>query len=191
MTSRFRYVLVLLVPLGFLVPSAQSGEHSYMGTKNCRKCHLKEWKSWADTTMAKAFEQLKPGAAAEAKTKAGLDPARDYTKDATCLACHTTGYGQPGGFVSLAETPDLAGVGCEMCHGPGGTYTKPEHMSLKNKSYKKADVVAVGLVDTVGAEQCTVCHNAESPFVAEGFVFDFEANREKGAHKTFALKYEH
>ncbi len=168
MTSRFRYVLVLLVPLGLLVPSAQSGEHSYMGTKNCRKCHLKEWKSWADTTMAKAFEQLKPGAAAEAKTKAGLDPAKDYTTDATCLACHTTGYGQPG-----------------------GTYTKPEHMSLKNKSYKKAEVVAVGLVDTVGAEQCTVCHNAESPFVAEGFVFDFEVNREKGAHKTFALKYEH
>jgi hypothetical protein len=32
--------------------------------------------------MAKAFETLKPGAAAEAKTKAGLDPDTDYI-DAT------------------------------------------------------------------------------------------------------------
>jgi len=187
----FRCLLVGLVALGLLSPSVQASEHAYVGTKNCRKCHLKEWKSWAETKMAKAFETLKPGVAAEAKTKAGLDPDKDYTTDAKCVACHVTGYGQPGGFVSIEETPDRAGVGCEVCHGPGGTYTKAEHMSLKNKSYKKADVVAVGMVDTVSADQCKACHNAESPFVGDDYVFDFEANKDTGTHKKFPLKYEH
>ena len=99
--------------------------------------------------MAKAFEQLKPGMAAEAKKKAGLDASKDYTQDATCLPCHTTGHGKPGGFTDLATTPDLSGVGCEMCHGAGGTYTQSHYMTLNNKEYKKADLVAVGLIGEI------------------------------------------
>jgi hypothetical protein len=191
MKNGFGWLLVALIPVALLSLPVKAGDHAYVGTKNCKKCHLKEWKSWADTKMAKTFETLKPGVSAEAKTKAGLDPAKDYTTEAECVRCHSTGYGQTGGFVSIEETPDLAGVGCEMCHGPGGTYTKPEHMSLKNKNYKKAEVVAVGLVDTVSVEQCKGCHNTDSPFVGDDYVFDFEANKEKGTHKKFALKYEH
>ena len=187
----FRWLVIGLIPVGLLSSPVQASEHAFVGTKNCRKCHIKEWKSWAETKMAKTFETLKPGAAAEAKTNAGLDPDKDYTTDPKCVACHVTGYGQPGGFVSIEETPDRAGVGCEMCHGPGGTYTKTEHMSLKNKNYKKAEVVAVGMVDTVAAEQCKGCHNTESPFVGDDYVFDFEANKDKGTHKKFPLKYEH
>ena len=187
----FRWLMIGLIPVGLLSSPVQASEHAFVGTKNCRKCHIKEWKSWAETKMAKTFETLKPGAAAEAKTNAGLDPDKDYSTDPKCVACHVTGYGQPGGFVSIEETPDRAGVGCEMCHGPGGTYTKTEHMSLKNKSYKKAAVVAVGLVDTVSVEQCKVCHNTDSPFVGDDYVFDFEANKAKGTHKQFPLKYEH
>jgi hypothetical protein len=187
----FRCLLFGLIALGLLSAPVRAEEHAYVGTKNCKKCHLKEWKSWAETKMAKSFETLKPGAAAEAKTKAGLDPDKDYTTDAKCVACHVTGYGQPGGFVSIEETPDRAGVGCEVCHGPGGTYTKAEHMSFKNKSYKKAAVVAVGMVDTVSVDQCKACHNAESPFVGDNYVFDFDANKDKGTHKKFPLKYEH
>jgi hypothetical protein len=67
--------------------------------------------------MAKSFDLLKPGVAAEAKTAHNLEPNKDYTADAECLSCHTTGYGQPGGFVSVAETPKLVGVQCEVCHG--------------------------------------------------------------------------
>lgn len=194
MRNGFRWLMVALIPFGalsVLLPPVRAGEHAYVGTNNCKKCHFREWKSWAETKMAKTFDTLKPGVAAEAKKKAGLDPDKDYTTDAKCVSCHTTGYGQPGGFVSIEKTPDLAGVGCEMCHGPGGTYTKTEHMSLKNKSYKKAEVVAVGLVDTVVVEQCKGCHNTESPFVGDDYVFDFEANKSKGTHKKFALKYEH
>ena len=138
--------------------------------------------------MAKAFELLRPGAGASAKTKAKLDPNKDYTGDATCLACHTTGYGKPGGFVDMATTPDMAGVGCEVCHGPGGTYLQKEHMSLQNKEYKKTALVAVGLVGQITKEQCTACHNAKSPFFKE---FKFEERKTKGTHEKFPMKYQH
>jgi hypothetical protein len=164
---------------------------AYVGAKKCKMCHLKEFNSWAESKMAKSFELLRPGVEAEAKRRAGLDPDKDYTSDAKCLGCHTTGYGNPGGFVSVATTPDLAGVQCEMCHGPGGTYTKKEYMSLQNKEYKKTDLVAVGLIDHITKDHCVGCHNADSPFVGEDYVFDFEARKHQGTHQKFPLKYAH
>lgn len=142
--------------------------------------------------MAKAFDLLKPGTLADQKKAAGLDPAKDYTNDPGCLTCHTVGYKKPGGFVDLATTPDHVGVGCEMCHGPGGTYTQKQHMSLENKEYKKDALVAVGLVGSMTKETCTaVCHNTKSPFVGPDYVFDFEAQRNQGIHARIPLKYQH
>ena len=164
-------------------------EYSYVGTKACKKCHYKQAKSWKTTKMANAFDLLKPGERADAKKKAGLDPKKDYTKDPECLTCHTTGYGKPGGYVSAEKTPYLLGVGCEMCHGPGSEYTKSEHMSLKNKNYKLAEVVKVGLNSPVTETTCTSqCHNEKSPFFKS---FDFKKRKEQGTHEHFPLKYKH
>jgi hypothetical protein len=182
--------LLMLLASAPVSPAGEAGR-AYVGMKKCKMCHLKEYKSWAETKMAKAFELLKPGVAADAKKTAKLDPDKDYTADAKCLRCHTTGYGKQGGFVDLATTPDLVGVQCEMCHGAGGTYAQKEHMSFQNKEYKKADLVAVGLVDHVTKEQCALCHNTDSPFVGKDYVFDFEARKSKGAHQNFLLKYVH
>ena len=74
----------------YLCPPASAQEHAYVGSTKCKMCHLKEHKSWADTKMAQAFDVLKPGERAEAKTAAGLDPDQDYTTDTTCLPCHVT-----------------------------------------------------------------------------------------------------
>lgn len=177
--------------LAALAPTSDAAEHPYVGTNNCKKCHIKEWRSWSETKMAKTFDTLKPGVAAEAKTKAGLDPTKDYTKDPSCLACHTVGYGKEGGFKDLESTPDRAGVGCEMCHGAGGTYTKSGYMTLQNKEYKRADLVAVGLVGEITVAQCQTCHNTDSPFVGPDYKFDFEANKDKGVHERFPLRYKH
>ena len=184
-------VLVFAAVLAVSAAPVTAGEFAYVGSKNCKKCHLKEYKSWEATTMATTFETLKPGVRADEKTAAGLDPAMDYTTDAKCVKCHVTGYGKPGGFVDIATTPDLVGVGCESCHGPGGSYVADDLMSLKNKEYKRADLVAAGLVEKVGEAQCTGCHNSESPFVAEGQAFDFEANKASGMHERYELKYSH
>jgi hypothetical protein len=165
------------------------GEYSYIGTKKCKVCHLKQYKSWAETKMANAFDLLKPGERAEAKTKAGLDPKKDYTRDPECLPCHTTGYGKPGGFVSLEKTPELAGVGCEVCHGAGSEFTLKQFMSNDNKNYQRKELVQVGLINPPTAKTCTeLCHNEKSPFFKP---FDFEKRKKEGTHEHFPLKYKH
>jgi hypothetical protein len=75
----------------------------YAGSQACLECHENLHNSVMDTRHARAFESLK---------KVGQD------KNPGCLACHTVGHGLPTGFVSEAQTPHLAGVQCENCHGP-------------------------------------------------------------------------
>ena len=184
-------MLVFLVLTVAPLTPLSGGEHAFVGAKKCKGCHMKEWKSWSETKMARSFDLLKPGERSTQKKAAGLDPDKDYTADEECIPCHVTGYGRPGGFVSFEKTPDLAGVGCEMCHGPGYTYLKPEYMSLKNKEYKRADLVKAGLVAEPTVELCDGCHNTRSPFVGDDYVFDFESKRDEGTHEKYPLKYEH
>ena len=192
MTGTYRTLVVLTGSVLLLMGgAAYADDHAFVGTKNCKKCHLKQWRSWAETTMAKTFDTLRPGVRADAKKAAGLDPDKDYTADPACLPCHTTGYGMDSGFIDEASSPELLGVGCEMCHGAGGTYTQDALMSLKNKEYKLDEVVAAGMVREVSADQCTVCHNSDSPFVDDDFVFDFEAAQATGTHEHYPLKYSH
>lgn len=166
---------------------------TYVGTKKCGTCHPRELASWRETRMAKAFDYLKPGAAREAKVKAKLDPQKDYTTDKSCVACHTTGFEKQGGFVDMATTPDMAGIGCEDCHGAGSDYLP----LMRNKAYKRAALVAAGLVDPITKEQCASCHNTKMPvgtmvgsrhFIRE---LAFDSGKLKGTHAKFALKATH
>ena len=140
--------------------------------------------------MASAYESLKPGVDVEIKAELGLDAEEDYTANAECVGCHVTGYGKPGGFTSEAETPELVGVGCESCHGAGGTYIQDGYMTLKNKEYKLSELVAVGLVEEVGEAQCTPCHDPALVPI-EGYTFDYAAQKDEGTHEEFELKYNH
>ena len=159
-------------------------QFDFAGVKSCKKCHRKVWKSWKGSTMATSFEILKPGERADIKKKAGLDPQKDYTKDATCLPCHTTGYGKAGGFVSMEATPAMAGVGCEACHGPGEAYNKV--MKKHSRTYTEEEVTHAGLQNP--KESCTVCHNEKSP--TRKFQEPFDAKmHEWPAHDAVKLKY--
>lgn len=174
-----------LIALGSV---SSADDYSLVGNKKCFPCHIKEFKSWQETKMSKAYDLLKPGERAKAKKQAGLDPDKDYTGDAECLKCHVTGWGRPGGFVSFAETPLLVGVGCESCHGAGSEYLKDPYMSIKNKDYKLSQVTEVGLVAPVTESRCTPCHNEESPFFKE---FDFQQRKDEGIHQVFPLRFKH
>ncbi len=168
---------------------------AYQGSKSCQKCHFKEYTSWQKTAMAQALKTLKPGEKVEAKKKANLDPAKDYSRDGKCVACHSTGYGKPGGYPALVEgkewtaeektrAPLLEGVGCESCHGPG---EKTSPYKKDNKEYKWADLAKLGAVHPE-EKSCATCHSKEGPTYKE---FKFAEKIGKDTHEILKLKANH
>jgi hypothetical protein len=170
------------------------GDAEFVGSAKCKKCHLAEHKGWEKTPHATALEALKPGNAAETKTKFKLDPAKDYSKDAACIVCHTVGFGKPGGYQVPADeeaakkVKALEGVGCEACHGAGGKYMDLHEEIMKSKrKYKEDEMLAAGVIKP-DATVCTGCHNEKGPTHDPAVKFDFAAMKEKGAHAATPLK---
>lgn len=122
-------------------------EGTYAGLKTCKKCHFKHYKTWKQAKHKDAFKAL---------------PDK-YKTEAKCLECHTTGYGQPGGFVSIEKTKGLAGVQCEMCHGPGAKHAG--YMKEHSKERDNKEVMAAGK-KLIGGERgktsCWLCHRNQS-----------------------------
>ncbi len=167
----------------------------YVGSSKCKKCHLPQFKSWEKTTMGNTFDVLRPGERVDAKLDAGLDPDEDYTADPACLECHSVGYGESSGFKSLEATPDLAGTGCESCHGPGSAYIADNVMGNKNKNHSFDEVFAKGVLFPVPEETCLKCHNERSPFTADldpkyEWVYSRETLDEQ-THRHLQMKYDH
>lgn len=91
-----------------VLPSAQETPPKYVGTEKCKMCHSDQYDAWSKTMMAKAYESL---------VMVGEE------KNEKCLSCHATGFGK-GGFKDAESTPELKGVTCEACHGPGEKFMK-------------------------------------------------------------------
>jgi hypothetical protein len=164
----------------------------YVGTKKCKKCHLKEYMSWKKTKMAGTFNVLKSGANVEAKKSSNLSPDKDYSKDASCLPCHTAGYELVGGYKSgdpARSGKDFEGVTCEGCHGPGSKYIKlHEEIAKTKRSYDVSEHYNAGGSEMTSAA-CTNCHNRRNPTTGPDFVFDYEKYKTEGIHKISPLKY--
>jgi len=82
----------------------------HVGSDACQSCHQAEFETWRAGPHGHAIESL------ENSGNAG---------NADCLECHTTAYAKTGGFspsATIASQTDLARVGCESCHGPGGDH---------------------------------------------------------------------
>ena len=174
---------------------AVTGDYEYVGSNKCKKCHIKQHKSWADTKMGKALDTLQPGNSAELKTKHNLDPQKDYSTDSSCLACHTTGFGHAGGYVvpdegdkkAVKHAKNLANVGCESCHGPGSAYIEIFEEIMKSKrTYKVDELYAAGLTK-MDAAACTTCHNEKSPTFDASVPFDYAKKNEEGTHEHIPL----
>ena len=170
--------------------------YTYVGSKKCKMCHMKQFKSWEGTEMGRAFDLLKAGEGSDAKTKSGLDVDKDYTTDAACLKCHTAGFGKEGGYTvpdpedkkAVRKAKKLMNVGCESCHGPGSEYVKVFAEIQKSKrKYKVAELHAVGLTK-IDETTCLACHNEESPTRDPDFPFDYVRMKADGKHEHLPLK---
>jgi peroxiredoxin len=136
----------------------------YVGSDACKSCHEKEYATWAASPHAHAMAALEK---------------KGETRNDKCQACHVTAFGLPGGFpkgAPPADHADLARVGCEDCHGPGG-----KHVG--------ADAPRVGTIVSLGdkCDSCVIlqicgrCHDqANDP----GFEFSVKEKIEAQKHGT-------
>ncbi|MBC8548674.1 MAG: hypothetical protein H8D23_03390 [Candidatus Brocadiales bacterium] len=103
---------------------------AFIGNDDCSACHNKIFKHWEETGHASAYETL---------------VRSEHEYDPECVECHVIGLNYFTGFETIESTPELKGVGCESCHGPGS-----DHKETLSKDYGRVSV-----------ENCVICHNDE------------------------------
>jgi hypothetical protein len=203
-----RITLALAAAAMLAVMCGTASAQSYEGRKKCSSCHKSQAESWGDTAHAKAMDSLKPNTKAEAKKKAKLDPAKDYTKDKDCVGCHVDGWGKEGGYTIEDPSKFTTGVGCESCHGPGskyrGIHRKAGAAYEKSKKTAPRQTLADAGQDFSFEESCNACHlnyegspwkGAKKPYtpftpaVDKKYTFDFDkyVKDTKAMHEHYKL----
>jgi len=126
-----------LLTAGKSLTAQNTGGSRFVGSSACAACHPEEYKSYLK------YARKANSYAGVAKMRPKLTP-EEYQG---CLGCHSTGYGEPGGFRSEEETPELKNAGCEVCHGPGGRHVVT------------ADAADIG--GRLSRQVCERCHSQE------------------------------
>ena len=159
----------------------QSGRYYYTGNVKCRLCHREFFRGRKHDAHVHSFGKLEE---------------LGYGGEARCLACHTTGYGVGKGFINMKNTPGLAGVQCEGCHGPGSEHVrlqsvelfpvtfggapKPDDAEDENteKSIKGGFLAGTDRPEVL-RKMCLACHNARwnRSFHADGFEAAYDSYR--------------
>ena len=136
MVRHIACVLPVLFGLAALAaPAVGAAEAHYVGSAVCSGCHATEYANYMQFSK-KAHSSQSLRLMAKGLTREELTG---------CFACHTTGYGHPGGFTSFEATPGLADAGCEVCHGPGSEHAASgDPASIKRK---------------LTVADCKECHN--------------------------------
>lgn len=104
------------------------GDDAFAGNKRCGVCHGEAQSVWKSSAHSGALKTL----------------AQDgHDRDPDCVGCHVVGLDSTKGFRSLKDTPHLADVGCESCHGAGAAHAKAPFSAPMPK---------------VGEASCSPCH---------------------------------
>jgi hypothetical protein len=102
----------------------------YLGSEVCIRCHAAQAEQWKSTPHAHAWQTL-------------VDNHRDSSDE--CIECHVLGYKKAGGFQTGTQTPAMANVQCESCHGMG-----TQHDAFATNPPKVTEAV------------CVKCHNKDN-----------------------------
>jgi len=147
------FAALALLSLGWAPLGWTQGGATYVGSKECADCHVEQFESF----------MMHSGKAKSDRSVQVMAPKLTDAELRECYACHTTGYGRPGGFISYEKTPDLGHVGCESCHGPGSSHVR---------TGDPADLAVRVTLDT-----CRPCHEDERVRV-----INFRPMLHSGAH---------
>lgn len=122
-------------PITGTAPPGDSGiTGQYVGSTKCGECHKSVHDNWMSTLHAGALKTLEDIGQGE---------------NENCIGCHVVGFGEEGGFVDRATTNDLAGVGCEACHGPARSHVE----NVQDASLRPPQPLT--------ASTCGKCHTGE------------------------------
>ena len=131
-------------------PVTEQAEERFGTPSACVSCHVQEFAQWAYTGHKQATATL---------------VERGEHKNPECLSCHSTGFGEVGGFGE--PTPfnlgRFGGVQCEACHGALAGHPEDEDIQPH----------------PVDEQTCLTCHDeANSPeFNYEDYVRRIRCNR--------------
>ena len=129
--------LILLVLVSNSAWAQDDKSRIYAGSDSCLPCHQAECENYFQyARKSHSFQSVQ-------KMTKGLETYE--LKE--CYACHTTGYGKSGGFISVEQTPELKNAGCEVCHGPAGRHTETEDPD--------------DIIQKVTIDICHKCHTEE------------------------------
>lgn len=113
------------------LPKPLPKDYRLAGDLACQRCHQQDCQIWRGTHHAHAWQTL---------------TERGTHVDPSCQQCHTSGYGLPGGFASIAQSADAVAVRCESCHGPALSHVR---RPATRTPFSARD-------------QCLLCHDREN-----------------------------
>lgn len=116
-------------PAGPAPPAPEA--RPFLTANSCATCHGEAYDIYLQSGHAHAFDTL-------------VKANQDFNPE--CVKCHVTGWEQPAGFVNARQTPDLANVQCEACHGNAS-----EHVLDPSRPFGK-----------VPPRACFSCHTREN-----------------------------
>ncbi len=108
----------------------------YVGSERCSLCHNQIFENWKNTAHSHSLDSLK-------RKKNEFDPH--------CLKCHVTGLGIVSGYKDESETPNMAKIGCEVCHGPSYRHSYHDNIQQLRPSPSNPNP----------RESCLECHTWE------------------------------
>jgi len=118
-------------PAGVALPGGDPRDQGYVGWQRCAGCHPDITEAWRKTRHAGAYDSL-------------ADKGQQFNQH--CLSCHVTSVISGAEPYILTLPEDLMQVGCEACHGPGGTHAENSATPMPQKPEQ---------------EVCLRCHTAD------------------------------
>jgi hypothetical protein len=115
-------------------PGALAVSNVFVGSGKCNGCHGDTVTAWSGTAHARAKDAI-----------FNADGSFKPFRNDSCVACHVVGKNQPGGFLNMTNTAQLANVQCESCHGSANA-----HVNISGRTYHP--------VNTLAPELCGTCH---------------------------------
>lgn len=107
------------------------------GVESCKTCH---------SVVVDVYQVSRHARAMDTLVKKGKE------QDPYCVSCHSVGFNEKGGFVSIKDSPFLSHVQCENCHGPRKQHALQPIVETQDSRKARGEMAR---------KVCVQCHNPQ------------------------------